>query len=698
MFVTSVIRLSPVSALAVAALAALLAAALVIWTALARTESDLPPDARLLSAGGIEIGAGDLIEEPDTLPSWGERAAFFARQDRLFEALRTPGTDLRYETASGEVATAPNAPVARMASHLPAAFWFQIGVGIFAVLIGAWVLALRPRDWGARMFAATGLFVPVFAWSAAIYSTRPIAMDGTIFRWLSSINHVGAMSFGIALVGLFMMYPRPLWHPRWLLVPLLAYGALIVADMLWLAPALWSSLAVLSQMIGAIVLGVLQWIRSRGEPLDRAGLRWFLVATLVGCSLFVFLSVAPPALGLTDKSLISQGYAFGFFSIMHVGLALGLLRYRLFDLDRYAWLVWLWLGGALSVFALDLLLIGWLGARSDVSLALSLILAGLVWFPLRQFLLHRTLVRRPGLDASADYMPAILEIALAPDETRRHSRYDALLAELYGASPVEPDGATRPEPRLVQSGLALELPGPAGLPPRRLAYAAGGRRVFAPSDIATWRQLVRLLDLATQSRRAFETGVRTERDRISRDVHDNIGAQILSALHAADEERKDDLLRDTLADLRTIINEGFDSTFDLGELLAEMRLETAERLAPHGIALDWPTSALGEGARIGFMRAVTLRAVLREAVSNVIKHSGATAMRVHPVGGADALSLLIADDGHGFAGAMAPDGHGLRNMRARLEAGGGAFDLSTGSEGTEILAKLGPGLADRAAA
>ncbi len=117
------------------------------------------------------------------------------------------------------------------------------------------------------------------------------------------------------------------------------------------------AMGTLAETTTALLLGVVQWVRSRREPVNRAGLRWFILVSLAGCSLFVFLVVAPPLLGLAQTGLVSQGYAFAFFNVMHVGLALGLLRYKVLNLDRWSYYIWLWLSGMLLLLALDVVIL-----------------------------------------------------------------------------------------------------------------------------------------------------------------------------------------------------------------------------------------------------------------------------------------------------------------------------------------------------
>ena len=85
----------------------------------------------------------------------------------------------------------------------------------------------------------------------------------------------------------------------------------------------------------------------------------------------------------------------------------------------------------------------------------------------------------------------------------------------------------------------------------------------------------------------------------------------------------------------------------------------------------------------------------KEAVHNVVKHSGATAawlrLRLEP----DRFTLEIEDNGRGLPEGAADKGrNGLRNMRKRLEDIGGEFSIGPGAEGgtrVQLTAPL-PGL------
>jgi len=77
-----------------------------------------------------------------------------------------------------------------------------------------------------------------------------------------------------------------------------------------------------------------------------------------------------------------------------------------------------------------------------------------------------------------------------------------------------------------------------------------------------------------------------------------------------------------------------------------------------------------------------------EALTNILKHSGATRASISIISATDSFELKICDDGKGFktvTGSPAPSGEGLNNIRRRLEAMGGECSIeSAAGQGTTI--------------
>ncbi|MEX5237663.1 sensor histidine kinase [Kocuria arenosa] len=184
---------------------------------------------------------------------------------------------------------------------------------------------------------------------------------------------------------------------------------------------------------------------------------------------------------------------------------------------------------------------------------------------------------------------------------------------------------------------------------------------------------------------ASELALVREREEVARDVHDILGhsltvialkTELAQRLLDREPERAraelDDVLRlsrESLAGVRSTV--GRLRTPDFAEQVEAAR--TA--LAAAGIEADVdgrPESVTGP-------RRGVLAWALREAVTNVVRHSGATRCTVRwtPSG------LTVADDGDGV---LAPEGNGLRGLRERVDRAGGTVTVrgGDGDEGTVL--------------
>lgn len=650
-----------------------------------------PAGARLVGLapadGGpaVAVEAGDLLEEPDVIVSYAGMAAFLERQDRLASVLAAPSVRLDWQGADGRAGAARIEPARRPLASLPATFWFQVFVAVACCLLACWVWALRPRDWGARMFAATGLMLMVSALAAAVYSSRELALPGTTFFWLSAMNHFGAVLFSMALIGIFLSYPRPLLAPRqlaWLPVVGLAIWA---ADVLRLVPDQnWGSRAppLLALLVSA-GLAWRQWRLSADSAADRAALRWFILSTFLGCSLAALTVLMPSVLGWLPP--MPQAYAFGFFLIIYVGLALGLRRYRLFDLDEWAYRILLWVGGALLVMGLDAALIAGLHLDPAPSLGLTLLVCGWLYFPARQWLWQRV-ARRPRLQLH-ELMPDVVEIAFRPSRPEREAQWTALLRKLY--DPLELLAVAADEEGragIDDDGQTLRLPACAGLAGRRLRHADRGGRLFSTKDAAFLDALAGLMERAEASRDAFDRGASAERKRIARDMHDDVGARLLMLIHRAGSREAADLARAAMTDLRTVLTTLDAQPVPLGDALADWLAETGQRCDAAGVELDWQMpEAVPDALLIPRHRAV-LERVLREAVSNALKHASPRRLRLTARFGDGGIELGVEDDGDTRPAPEWQEGRGLRGMRQRLAEVGGRLAIESRPEGGHRLA------------
>jgi signal transduction histidine kinase len=198
-----------------------------------------------------------------------------------------------------------------------------------------------------------------------------------------------------------------------------------------------------------------------------------------------------------------------------------------------------------------------------------------------------------------------------------------------------------------------------------------------------------------------DRAVSEERDRIMRDMHDGMGAQLVSTLALVESGRgtaKDvsDALRGALDDLRLVIDSLEPVEDDLAATLGMIRQRLEPRLERHGIRFDWQVADLPPLPGFGPERALQMLRIVQEAITNVVKHASAhtIAIRtgVEACDGVRGLYVEVRDDGEGFDAAhVEGDGRGLANMRRRAAALGGRLTLASGPGGTTVRLWLAGG-------
>jgi signal transduction histidine kinase len=221
-----------------------------------------------------------------------------------------------------------------------------------------------------------------------------------------------------------------------------------------------------------------------------------------------------------------------------------------------------------------------------------------------------------------------------------------------------------------------------------LCYPWRGRRLFGTTHRNLAGELVRLMRYSEESRRAYERGSSEERRRIARDLHDDVGARLLSGLYKSELGDTHRVLRDAIADIRTIVSGLSTEQPPLGQMIAELRHETGERLAAAGIELHWPIGADDDSPlALDYQAYRCFISAHRETISNVIRHAGAGNVRISVGRSAAWLTTTIADDGVGIDAAFlagSPSGNGLRGLMCRLGELRGTLTVQRAAKGTSV--------------
>jgi len=161
-----------------------------------------------------------------------------------------------------------------------------------------------------------------------------------------------------------------------------------------------------------------------------------------------------------------------------------------------------------------------------------------------------------------------------------------------------------------------------------------------------------------------------ERKRIAADLHDDLGAKLLTIVHTSESERISTLAREALEEMRLSVRGLTGKAVRLSDALGDWRAEIVSRLGQAGMEGDWdaPTDDLPQ--RLSARAYVQTTRILREATSNIIKHSNATLCTIRVTIADGDLQFVVQDNGDG----VSPDvegrldrGHGLAGMKNRAK-------------------------------
>jgi len=195
-------------------------------------------------------------------------------------------------------------------------------------------------------------------------------------------------------------------------------------------------------------------------------------------------------------------------------------------------------------------------------------------------------------------------------------------------------------------------------------------------------------------------GEEKERSRLARDLHDGLGGLLSGAKMALgsfkesyvlNEDQADsfkhalDLLNKSIGELQRVAHNMMPQALINGTIKDAVG-EFCEKIDA-GSSLSLKFQSYGDDEKIGQNHQIAVYRIIQELVNNIIKHSGATEALVQLVQEKDRISVAVQDNGKGFdpSTATSSEGHGLKNIRMRVESLGGRLDIDSGiGKGTEI--------------
>jgi signal transduction histidine kinase len=602
-------------------------------------------------------------------------------------------------------------------------------------LLGGILTARRPRNPVSWLFVAIGLSHALEALGARFVSFRPL---GWVSQWIF------VFSLGLLPFTLLLFPDGRLASRRWRPVAWVAAAGLVIAAgglsaAAWEVPSLgidrdallvtrpavmaevglFGMVLVLTSTAAAILSLVVRWRRAGGDT--RQQLKWLAagaVLLLVSCVLdAVFFVPGVWAVSATAVPAVA---------------AVAILKYRLYDID-------LFLNRSLVYVTLTVLIVGgYTGIvrvlsgvlTAQIHVAPELVATGLlavVFQPVREWVqrgANRLLygdrydpyavVSRLGRNLEAVDPAAVLPQVAETVAEALHLPYVGIeLTDGEDARVVASHG------RRVIAAEALPMTYQGQVVGRLLVSPRSATQGFTAEERGLLEDLARHAGVAAhavrltadlqRSRQRLVRSQEEERRRLRRDLHDGLGPAMAGmtmqigaarALLRIDADRVDDALGRLETDLemcmvevRRLVDDLRPPTLDqLGLVAAIHERTSAFDTGKGGSGLAVEVSAPDDLGELPAAVEVAAYRIVTEAVTNAVRHAGASRCEVRLTAPPDKMALVVEviDDGIGL-----PDQHqagvGLRSMRERAEELGGAFAaqrLPAPAGGTRIHAEL----------
>ncbi len=482
----------------------------------------------------------------------------------------------------------------------------------------------------------------------------------------------------------------------------------------------------------ALVSFIYSFIAAK-TTVEKQQMKWIVFGFGVLVPSIVLLSLVPQL--LTGRQLIDVTFTSNFLVFIPLTMAFAIQKYRLMDIDRLMEGTFVYV---VTVFTLGVFDLGFISLASNkfgesvsghpvVIVFFSSIVIMSLYASMRDRI--RRLLRRlskrdvisegPVLsaftDSAAGQSPeSIIELlrrtifgAFMPEPCIAVKKGDPGSEEIFGvlAGHVEPVSMWRQsfkESRYRNIYVALPFGKGKETECALLLGELPKRRFYSKDDMNIMRSLLKQARILYENAFLYDDNIRhckmileeekkhiLEKEKILRDLHDGIGgimtnikllSEIANNLSSLPEMKKalgtvSELSKEGLSEIRS-----FMKTLDVKDatwqsLTAEFRNYGVNMVEAHGIKFDMKNSIDPAVEDPGTLLSLNLFRIYKEALANIVKHSGAKSVAVNMDVGADRIIFSVIDDGAGLKEGNSP-GRGISNMKSRAAEIGGSLSLS----------------------
>lgn len=626
-------------------------------------------------------GAGLPVFPVDALalqrsPRWMVDDADRARQRQMHEQLFAAQSQTSVTLAFADGRSVKVAPEPRGVTSLPVIFWMLMAFALALYLVSAVVLLAHPSSRNF-LYAVMGVCQAANLLFIAVESSIELGLRAPFLQ----LDMPARMAFDLitaaAMVNAVCLHPRRLPGSGW--IALAAWAAvpvligLFAADLL---PHAWWWIQGSVAALGALAIGLLSWSYQIEPHPFAIVLRRFGTVTLASWGLLTVALGASSQLSGMPHNIADIGSMVWYVFLGSLLLLIPFLARSQTFMREFSLLA------AVSTVAtsLDLLFVAVFSLGQFASLTLSLFLSLAVYSGARQWILNHLL--GSSMLTTERMFEQLYRIAreVEAHPERTPTLLSQLLAELFEPLEVNVIEGSSRRTRVAGDGSSMLVPVPAlsddPLVPHgsvMIRFAHRGRRLFTSEDARLTDRIVEQLRRAVRFDKAVEQGRSEERMRLAQDLHDDIGARLLTLMYKAQSPEMEEYLRHTLQDLKTLTRGLAASNHRLSHAAGEWKADLTQRLTAAHIELKW-TFVFDEDITLTVVHWSALTRVMRELVSNVIAHAKAQQIEIHFSLDSDRIDLTITDNGVGREPRNWSHGLGLGGVRKRVKQLGGEVE------------------------
>jgi signal transduction histidine kinase len=615
--------------------------------------------------GSLGMDASLLQGSPRWLTDDTERARYVALNARV-QAMLSNG-DVTVHFANGEVVHVK--PVPHGLGHLGLAFWSICALSMALYLVGMVVALARP-SLANSLYALMAFFQAGNLLAIAVQSTLGLSLPAPIAHLDMPIRSMLDVVTAIAAVHAACVNPIRIKGAGWIAGALWSSAAFWMVAVLrgWL-PELWwwtQSVVVGLSFVG---VGLLTWSHRQAPHPGALVLRRFgLTALATWLLLTAALAAADHAPDLRHQ-IAAIGPLLWYVFFASLLLLVPFLSKSQQVMREFSLLA------VISTVAtsLDLLFVAVfsLGQFTSLTLALFLSLAG--YTGARQWLMNRLMGRSMlTTERMFDNLYRVArEVEVEP--TRLPALLQRLLQTLFEPLEIRVLDRRCRVPRVVEGGATMLVPIPDLEDPEHrprqliaMRFSQRGRSLFTQEDVRLTDRILDQLSRAVAFDKAVEQGRKEERLRLAQDLHDDIGARLLTLMYTAPSSEMEDYVRYTLHDLKTLTRGLAASQHRLSHAAVEWKTDLGQRLSAAHIGFGWHFN-FDQDILLNVVQWSALTRIMRELVSNSIAHANASRVDIHFRLAGETVDLSVTDDGSGQNPQTWAHGLGLGGVRKRAK-------------------------------